>query len=82
MLIWQSQYDDNSNTEWLAQSCVVDEFGDAYYWRLSQKLESNRIQWVENHDSDIFYGEPCSFETLEEAKDYIEEFDKSVLAES
>lgn len=78
MLNWQSQYDDDSNTEWYAQSCVADEFGDAYYWKLTQVLLNDKIQWIENHDSYINDECPCYFDTIEEAKQYIEERDLEI----
>jgi hypothetical protein len=79
MLNWSKQYDDNSNTEWIAQSCVGDEFGDCYYWKLSQKLENDRILWYENHDEDISDEYPCDFLELEEAKQYVKEKDLEIV---
>jgi hypothetical protein len=73
MLNWEKQYDDNSNTEWYVASPFGEDDGFSYYWRLSQKLENDKILWYENHDLDIADDCPCDFETLEEAKQYIEE---------
>lgn len=78
MLNWESQYDDNSNTEWYAKSCVADGFGDPYYWKISQKLENDKIIWYENHDLDIKDEAPCDFESLEDAMTYVQNLDDEI----
>ena len=73
MLTWIKEYDDDSNTEWMAASPYGEDDGFPYYWRLSQRLENDKIIWYENHDLDILDDAPCDFDTLEEAKQYIED---------
>lgn len=78
MLNWQKDWSDDSNTEWFAPSPITDEFGDPYYWKLSQKLENDKIVWYENHDTGILDETPCDFESLEEAKQYVESLDQEI----
>ena len=77
MLDWRKGYDDNSNTEWSAQSFYGNEFGDPYYWKISQRLENDKIVWFENHDADIL-DISCDFESLEEAKQFVESLDQGI----
>lgn len=78
MLTWTKDYDDYSNAEYFAQAPFANEFGDPYYWKLSQKLENDKIIWYENHDLDILDDSPCDFDTLEEAKEYVETLDAAI----
>lgn len=78
MLNWTKDYDDNSNTEYFAPAPFANEFGDPYYWKISQRLENDKIVWYENHDADILDEAPCDFETLEEAQQYVQNLDDEI----
>jgi hypothetical protein len=52
-LKWETEYDDNDNTIYTAQSCSGDGDGTSFYYRLSPRLQQDRIVWIETSDEEL-----------------------------
>jgi len=56
-IYWQEDLDDDDNTVWTGLSPYSTsgdpDAGPDVYWRLSQRLRDNKIEWYANHDSEL-----------------------------
>ena len=76
---WVEDWDDNDNTYWEGASPYVDE---AFYWRLCQWLQDNRIVWIDNSDNELVGDGVGEFwPTLDEAKAACQEAHDKILEE-
>lgn len=87
MINWIEDFDDNDNTYWFGQSPygTDPETGDGIdlFWRIKQRLVSDKIEWYSCHDSELGGEDGSTWSTPEEAKAEIQQsHDRIILQES
>lgn len=78
---WYDDLDDDDNTYWKGESPYVDgEDGPHFHWKLEQRLEGNRVIWVDCSDSELG-GDGEFWETLKEAQAVCQKAHDNILVE-
>ena len=71
-ITWDEDFDDNDNSIWVGASpYTTDSDPEAVpdvYWRLKQRLVSNRIEWYADNDAELGGKTGETWQTIEEAK--------------
>lgn len=79
-LAWVETFDEFDNSIWEAASALHDE-SSPFYFRLVQRLDSNRIVWQDSSDTELTDGDTPDWPSLEEAKAACEQANRNILHE-